>query len=211
MSFLNAYSARVMLEISKAMERPRKEIARPPFGEIPGSVGVDVLLGASGAAAVYISRLASYSDGLLFDMLVVDRAANLTRDQLLAVGDPEPTLRSPSQVTERASLELMVEYVDGRRVSTRWSAQSDGGLEGSLTKLRAENGRRLYPYCRYEWYLSPLPESGDLTFVCDWPALGINGSRATTSGHRIRAAALRAHNAWDAVRRDESRDPATSV
>ena len=197
------------------MEGPRKEI-RPPVGEIPGSVGMDLLLGASGAVAVYISRLASYSDGLLFDMLVVDRAANLTRDQLLAVGDPASVEeRLPPQVAEGGGLELVVEYVDGRRISTRWSAHFSGSLEGlplvGLTKLRAENGRRRYQYCRYEWYLFPLPASGDLTFVCDWPALGINRSRVTMSGSRIRAAAMRAHNAWDAVRREKSSDPATSA
>ena len=42
----------------------------------------------------------------------------------------------------------------------------------------------------------PLPPSGPLTFVCEWPAHGITESRASIEGDLIRVAAAEAVQLW---------------
>lgn len=47
-----------------------------------------------------------------------------------------------------------------------------------------------------EFWIWPVPESGDIELVCEWPAYGIGESRLTVSGDELRAAAARARVVW---------------
>ena len=48
------------------------------------------------------------------------------------------------------------------------------------------------------YWLWPLPPAGDLTFVCEWPALDIPESRASVDTAPIREAATQAITLWSA-------------
>jgi hypothetical protein len=191
--------------------------ARPPRDEIPCSVDAELLLGVSTRAAVYIARPASYANGLLFDMVAVDQTGVLSGQPFLGIVDSQGTggvKASPDEplLTQKHSshhisehlpdefLCLDIEFADGRRVSNRKGAREsiDNSPRIALTNLGAGNRFRRYDYCRYDWYLWPLPTIGDLVFVCEWPAFGIAESQATMSGDAVRKASMRAHGAWDA-------------
>jgi hypothetical protein len=165
---------------------------QPREDEIPASVGVDVKLGDSDRAAVYLSRPASYVDALRFDMIVVRRGD--------APGDPAhfPMAMDISESPGGAPLpdeflRFGVEFADGRRVSN----VDDDVLEGPpAISLIGLSGDSSGDYWRYEWYLWPLPKNGDLVFVCSWPACGIHETRTIMNGDVARLAARRAHDAW---------------
>lgn len=173
--------------------------ARPPRDEVPCSVGAELLLGVSARAAVYISRPASYANGLLFDMVAVEQTGVLSGQRFLEV------VNSPITENEHLPSEFLclgVEFADGRRISNRKDTCSNDSIDSppeiALTNLGAGNRFRRYDYCRYDWYLWPLPTIGDIVFSCEWPAFGIAESRATMSGGAVRKASIRAHGVWDA-------------
>jgi hypothetical protein len=47
-----------------------------------------------------------------------------------------------------------------------------------------------------QFWIWPIPETGDLTLVCEWPAYGIPESRLTIDGDVIRDAAARSLPVW---------------
>jgi hypothetical protein len=47
-----------------------------------------------------------------------------------------------------------------------------------------------------EFWIWPLPETGDLTLVCDWPAYDIAESHFVIDGDRLRQAAVRSPPVW---------------
>ena len=47
-----------------------------------------------------------------------------------------------------------------------------------------------------EYWMWPLPTDGPLTFVADWPALGIHESSASVDGSALRQAATEAETVW---------------
>ncbi len=160
----------------------------PPQDEIPGSVGIDLGLASSDNAVVYVVRPASYGDALVFDTIAVCRidadksVANQMFPADIPEGNPDDFLR------------LAIEFADGRRVSNVDDGEFDNPPEIALWQVSGQDGGGYY---LYEWYLWPLPEEGDLVFVCEWPALGIPEHRTTMSGEAVRSAALRARNLWD--------------
>jgi hypothetical protein len=192
---------------------------QPPRDEIPCSIDVELLLGVSVRAAVYIARPASYANGLLFDMVAVDQAGILSGQRFLGAVDSQGASgvkaasdefllmqrHSSYPISEHLPGEFLclgIEFADGRRVSNREGPPSIDSLDSppkiALTNLGAGNRFRRYAYCRYDWYLWPLPAIGDLVFVCEWTAFGIAESRATMDGDAVRKASMRAHGAWDA-------------
>ncbi len=140
---------------------------RPTFGEIPASLDTELLLGLSDEAAVYISRPACYTNGLLFDMVAVDRTRVVDGEQWLRIIDGHGVKEDELPCEE--FLYLGVEFEDGRTINNWHSCDSSVTAKCipkiALTNLSARNRERRYAYCRYEWYLWPLPISGDVIFL----------------------------------------------
>ena len=69
-------------------------------------------------------------------------------------------------------------------------AQSVAGCKETLTTilrpLSVENCVGVHPFWRSEWYLSWLPDHGDLTLTCAWPKLGIAETQVTVRGATVR-------------------------
>ncbi len=182
----------------KLPDRPRW--CGPPDDEMPGSVGVDLRLGASGSVVVYLSRPASYIDGLRFDVTAVKRGGDaLNPSDFLRLPDIR---RMSSDGVPSDFLHLGVEFADGRCTSNLVGHDDveraiDDPPEIVLCLRGGESHVSKYSYCRYDWYLWPLPARGDLVFVCEWPAFGIEETRTVMDGDKVRAAALCACGLWD--------------
>lgn len=172
--------------------------------EMPGSIGVDLCLGISEFAAVYLLRPASHTAGLRFDVFTLQRRDTSDPSQS---DDLVPNRPQPSAAGGVSRLD--VEFADGRRVSSsgrdkRAESEHRPAEQGRrrphdmvLFKLSSRSGDSDDYYDGLDqWYLSPLPDIGDLVFICEWPALDIVETRTTLSGDAVREAAKRARRLW---------------
>jgi hypothetical protein len=179
--------------------------------EMPGSVGVDLCLGISELAVVYLLRPACHTAGLRFDTFTL-QSKGKSNPSHSEMDRDEPDLHVSSRSLSSFSggvLRLDVEFADGRRISSR---EGDKRAEGGHITSR-QGGRRTHDIVLFklssrsgcsdeyrdgldQWYLSPLAESGDLVFVCEWPALNIAETRTTLNGDAVRKAAKRARRLW---------------
>lgn len=174
---------------------PFVEPPRPPWMRsdttIGGAVAGNVLLARSATAAVGLSGVVAYPNGFEFAVVAVlrdeDRDGRVFEHVFNRFRGDEPMTRE--------FLRLGIRFADGglaTNLSERrpWDGEADGPL--LLGQNGGGNGRR---YDMQHW-VSPLPPSGPVTFVIEWPAHGIAETRASLDGDLIRAAADRAVDLW---------------
>ena len=172
---------------------PSGSLLPPVDLETPGSFGTDYRLGVSDSTALHISRLASHSNGLLFDVVVFQRVlgseiaqrrtAMMNQFDSLAFVDRLPTPLD--------GFNLDVEIVSGQRAH---QCSGEGiSMSPNLRRL-SWYGSCAESHCDswHQWYLWPLPKYGDIVFICGWSAVGICETRTTVSGNELRRAAERA-------------------
>jgi hypothetical protein len=172
---------------------------------------VDLCLGMSELAIIYLLRPASHTAGLRFDIFTLQPKGKSDSSHS-AIDRGEPDLHVSNRSLSSSSgeaLRLDVEFADGRRVNYRGgdkraeseprSAERDGlrTHDVVLFNLSSRSGDSdEYRDGLDQWYLSPLPDNGDLVFVCEWPALNIAETRTTLNGDAVREAAKRARRLW---------------
>ncbi len=185
-------------DLYKVPNAPPRWVSQAQEDQVPGSIGEDLQLGANNRAVVWLLRPASYSTGLRFEMVVAFRADALKPSDLrilVDIGRPPDGVPVPFVFPR-----LAVEFADGLRLSNLDVRDGEEISRVGLWQLSAGGDvltdvlRGRYRYCRYSWYLSPLPSRGDLTFVFEWSAVGIRETRTWMSGDTVRRAAARAHN-----------------
>jgi hypothetical protein len=161
--------------------------------EMPGSFGIDYRLGISDLAALYLSRLASHSSGLLFDVTVFQRALGSEMAQRrTAMIDQFDSLAFADQLpTPAEGFKFGVDIVGAQRA--RRGTEEGRSMSPTLRRLSWYGGCT-DSHCdsRHQWYLWPLPKYVDIVFVCEWSAVGISETRTTVSGDELRRAAERA-------------------
>jgi hypothetical protein len=89
-----------------------------------------------------------------------------------------------------------VQFPDGGRATNiqlghRWPDATE-----PAHGMRAHSGSSSSGEADQRFSVWPLPEAGDIVFVCEWPAHGIAESRLTLDGDQLRAAAARARPVW---------------
>jgi hypothetical protein len=155
---------------------------------LPGVVPVEAVIGRSERAAVCVSRLAAYPTGLIFDVVA------LTADLEAHDGPFGMFMRARRGSGSEFPPELLrfgVLFADGRRATNVEGNRFEEPSEGSLHLVEhggAGGGGRW----EQQFWLSPLPPHGPLTFVCAWPAYSIAESRFELDSQPVRAAADRA-------------------
>ena len=108
-------------------------------------------------------------------------------------------------ISSLESLQLAVEFSDGRTaVNVGRSALSDE-LAGPVLWPGGRSGGGSIGGGT-SWFqgfsLWPLPPPGPLTFVCEWPALGLAESRAEIDAQSVLDAAARAQVLFEATESD---------
>lgn len=170
-----------------------------PEQELPASIGTDLLLARGDKLALLITRPAAYVDGMTFDLTVVRRSQDLHArprelfDHRLQFHGPEPGEPLPD-----AFLRFGVSFEDGRRASNVGGIQtqlSDGDAPPKITLRQQGGGGGSHVY-RIGWYVWPLPDQGNITFVCEWPSFSIPETTGSIDGDLVREAARRTRPIW---------------
>ncbi len=153
--------------------------------QLPGSVGVDLLLGISEDLAIYLLRPASHTNSLRFDVATLQR-------------------KRTSSSERKNALHLDVEFTDYQCDSV--GGGSDATALGAMARksgpevLYKLSSRTSYFDAYHEsvdqWHLFPLPSLGDLVFICECPAFGVAKTHTRLSGDVVRQAAARARPLW---------------
>jgi hypothetical protein len=161
----------------------------PPNGVLPGVLPLEIVLAANDQAAVFIGRCGVYPVGFELEVRV-----------LLAGGDKselEPSLngvyRRPGRSSSYESmLRFGLEFPDGGRVTNvggRRRSHGPGEPDGPV--LSGQGGGGGGGRWRQDFWVWPLPVSGMLGFVCEWPAAGIAMSRVDIDAALFQTAAAR--------------------
>lgn len=182
---------------------PTPERAREPQDVTPGVVAVEVMLGRTTTAAVAVGRLRVYPSGFALPLLVrlvdsprmheepLEGGRGFRTDNKSFPGSFSWGFR-PGWAHEQGLpddlLRVGIVFADGRAVTNLDTAGLGTGGDISLSILGL-GGRRSWDY---ELWVRPLPPSGPLGLLCQWPAKGIPETRVDLDGAAILQAASRA-------------------
>ncbi len=89
-------------------------------------------------------------------------------------------------------LRIAVEFADGSSVTNVMPMTTDLETEPAGPTMQAQGGGGGGGDWRQFLWVWPLPSAGRLTFICEWPALGIALARHTVNAQLILDAADRA-------------------
>lgn len=187
-----------------------QRLMSPPENELPGGVGLSVLLGRTDDAAVGITQIEAFSTGFQFTLAVRLRRA---RPEFFHGGlftlisaHGHPGVNIP--LADR--LLLGVEYADGRRASTLHDMRIQGldvMADDQRLVLVQQSGGGGEQGVDQTYWVAPLPPEGPVTFVLAWPGFGMPESRTVLDSAAIRAAADRSHLLWPPQPPMEHREP----
>jgi hypothetical protein len=171
----------------------------PPDDVLGGVVALGLIAARSENAAVCLVLATAYPMGVQFQIDVRWRA-EVTSISMSAAWDQElrPGQELPAELF-RAGFQL----ADGSKATWLGAAGRAG-----TTRLRPDvrpRGPVLWPGAggggTRDWsqdlWLWPLPPEGRLEFVCEWPALDIELTRAELDARQIREAAARSQTLWE--------------
>jgi len=156
---------------------------------IPRLVPWEVMLARTGQAAVAVGGLHAYPNGFEFTV-----HARLRREDEPRPGVPGLFGRHGWRREPNEGLRLGVMYADGRR------AAAPGGCprpdDAGQLVLQENGGGGSARTWDGNFWLSPLPPEGPVTFVVSGPEHGVTETRAELDGATIREAAGRAVMLW---------------
>lgn len=160
----------------------------PPEAELPGIVAIDTLhFGRSEQAAVAIIGIAAYARGFEFYLARRIRPGTPGLDQ-----DPTPEMLRRRR-REPEDFSISVRFSDGR---TAISGSRHGDSEPTAPILQSRGGGGTSHSQLFRWWVWPLPPTGPLEFICQWPVYGIGKTRVGIDGQVILDAARRSVQLW---------------
>jgi hypothetical protein len=170
--------------VPRAWDRPE---------ELPGIVPIDTLhLGRSERAAIAITGMWAYTNG--FEILVT---ALIHPD---GPGFDAETPNDPTLIIR--PYRISVQLSDGRTITGERPRGDSGptgptgqdGPAGPIMRPRGGGGTSHYQHSR--WWVWPLPPSGPLKFICEWPSLLTGETSATIDARLILDAARHSVRPW---------------
>ena len=174
----------------------QREVPRswdPPETEFPGSVPIRTLpFGRSEQTAITITGILAYSNGFEIFLTRLRRPDAPGFNEDLEPGAPRGKLAGPE------TFRFSVEFSDGRTVTHdkpygRSSARPHGDTEPVEPILWSRGGGGTSHYQFMRWWVSPLPPSGPVEFICQ---LGTREIRGGIAAHSILDAAQRSFQIW---------------
>jgi hypothetical protein len=160
---------------------------------LPNVVPIEREVARSAEAVVAVSSIAVYPNGFEFTLFAVLRVARRGGPGAHAGHWLEPDQPPPAKF-----LRVGVQFSDGRRVTNlnRLPAATDDAPDATpQPKMMGGGGggRRQFEGTYYVW---PLPPSGTLSVVCEWPAYGIDESRIEVDAQTLIDASARSIQLW---------------
>jgi len=168
-----------------------------PDNAIGAPVAVRLVLARTEQAAVLLNGLVAYSTGVELELAVRRRTYPPEHDHWARM--PPEVHRLPSGALPDDVLRFGIEFSDGRRVTTldpfpdfdvRTGVPPDRPV--LIPQGGGGDGRRW----DQRYWLWPLPPSGPLAFVCEWPGEGIGLTRVEMDAQLVLDAAGRAEVLW---------------
>ena len=161
----------------------------PPHGMLPGAVPLELVLASNERAAVYIGRASVYSTGLELEVRVLVRGHDL-----------DPSLdgvyhRPGRGSTYEEMLRFGIEFSDGRK-ATNVGGSWPGTEEPQDPVLWGMGGGGGGGRWRQDFWVWPLPPTGPVGFVCEWPAAGLALTRQEVDAKTFLHAAARARSVF---------------
>jgi hypothetical protein len=136
-------------------------------------------------AAVAITGISAYSNGFEFAVT-----------RLLQPGTPGFDAEMPTaagMVLAREPFQVSLQLSDGRKVI---SERPPGDAEPTGPILRPRGGGGTSHSQLTQWWAWPLPPSGPLEFICQWPVLGTGETRVGIDAQLILDAARQSVQLW---------------
>ena len=149
------------------------------------------VLATSPLASVGITSLMAYSNGLRFSVIASLRegpsAASLAREVVANARMARSVSQAPSL---RTLYSLRLTFANDIVID---NARIENGMEREdssprLNSLAASGGGIRWTW---DWFATPLPTPGPITFEIRWPLLELMESQQIEFGDQIRSAALR--------------------
>lgn len=164
--------------------------AGPPHGTMPSVVALDLQLGKSDAAAVALTHAEVFPAGVMLALTVVVADDVAGPDPLLFGGHHRPGSKAALDAAARM-LRLGVLYPDGTKV-TNLAGQHLRAHHPPQVVLGPGSGGGGGGRWSQRLWLWPLPSSGGLTVVCEWPEAAIAQRRTGIDAQTLQDAAARA-------------------
>jgi hypothetical protein len=172
----------------------------PPQGSLPGVVPLELVLARTETVAVCVSGINAYPTGFEFELRTLGAPEAPEVDPHLF----EPSghgRRRPGEIPPEL-LRFGIQFPDGSKVTNLGPhGFIFGGAEPEGPVLIERGGGGGGLEWRQSMWVWPLPDAGEMIFVCEWPAAGIGVTRRPVETAPIRQAATRAQTvfSWDHV------------
>jgi hypothetical protein len=176
----------------------------PPDNLVGGVVALELVVAHSQKAAVWIDSAIAYPSGVEFEIEVrwrpeVFDVVSRGAPWLYRLGTsrklPDELFRAGFQLADGSKVTTIPTGLGGVPGATAVERSWDKEPEGPLLISRGGGGSG--QSWSHRLWLWPLPPEGPLSFVCEWPALGITLARAQVQSSLIREAAARSQTLWD--------------
>jgi hypothetical protein len=166
---------------------PKARRARYSFARVASTrelgelVAIRTIVARSEALQVAVINLIAFSTGFAFEVLV--RASGLQEGEEVAYESEYFQGGSPDEV-----FRFGLEHADGRRMNNLYRPLGTGSRAYGLAIQGREAEAKGLGYKVWSW---PLPPGEELTFGCEWPAMGLELTFASLPARSIRTAGLR--------------------
>jgi hypothetical protein len=182
----------------------------PPEDMLPGVVPVELVLGRSDTAVVFLTGVRAFPSGLAFQLSVRVRGRSRHRDLNSDVFTDAPNAHRESD-WQATRLKWGFQLADGQRVTnvdpSPWMERrkpdqhrphevDDRGWEPDHPVLHGGGGGGSSHAVDRDYWLWPLPPAGPLRVVCQWPSRGISQTVTDLDADPFLQAAARARPLW---------------
>jgi hypothetical protein len=164
------------------------------------AVALNLILGRSDKAALWIPAATVYTDGFEFEIQLQHRLDQELVDPFFMHGHHPPRRsRSPEEGLDPDLLRFGIQFSDGGKATNLpdrrlFSGDPDAVPDGPVLRPRGGGGGS--GQWRHDFWVWPLPPEGPLAFVCEWPAGGIPETRSEIDSALVRDAASDAVPLW---------------
>lgn len=190
-------------------EPPQRPERRPWAGArdavIGRTVALNLVIGRSDKAALWIPAVTAFPDGFEFD---VELRGRIDEEEFghpfFVAHHPRRRRRTPEEGLDPELLRLGIQFSDGRKATNienrmrfPMPGEPDEPPEGPVLFPRGGGGGD--GRWSQGFWVWPLPPEGPLAFVCEWPAADIPETRNDIDSALVRNAAAEAEILWSDV------------
>jgi len=159
----------------------------PPHGAVGAPVPAVILLAKTGEVGLGVTGVLAFPTGFAFTLVTFLRSGTADLDPWVHGGRRGRSL--PDDL-----MRFGVEFGDGQKVTNLSRAAFVPPDDGpALEELGGSGGEHEW---QQEYWVSPLPPPGPLTFVCEWPARALGLTRVAIDADLVLEASGAAVAIW---------------